>query len=207
MGNWSAKVAFFMGCALSFHAPVALSTVPPENIPPDLRPSLPPVPTGNYWDRIWMALVLLLLALGIYSLIKKLRQKHPEKVIILPSFQQFLRDLHRAKINMGEHNAKHFCSVLCDALKAYLQREYKLPMTCRTTEEFLKLFGKSTKFSWEKISLLSDILQYSDRAKFAGEGLTIDLQRDLFLKACAFARSVRLMNQKPKPTNPTPSKS
>ncbi|MDR2628692.1 MAG: hypothetical protein LBC30_01720 [Puniceicoccales bacterium] len=106
---------------------------------------------------------------------------------------------------MGERNAKYFCSTLCDALKSYLQRESKLPMTCRTTKEFLKIFGKSTKFSWEKVSMLSDILQYSEVARFTGEDFSFDLQKDLLLKTCYFSPDVRRLQRQPKSTTSTPS--
>jgi hypothetical protein len=187
------------------HATMPSNGTSTENIPPSLLSPLPPVPTGDYWNFLWIFLGLLPLILLLFWGIKKIFNKRPTAEIVLTSFQQFLKDLHKAKVNMAEHNAKYFCSALCDALKSYLQREYKLPMTCRTTEEFLKIFGKSTKFSWEKVSMLSDILQYSDAAKFAGEHLSLDLQRDLFLKACNFSRDVRLAQRQPMTSTPSPS--
>jgi hypothetical protein len=204
----SAKIIF--GIYLASFWRFLYATAPSDptstgDIPPSLLPPLPPVPTGNYWYLLWILFGLSLLTLFTFLCIKKLFKKRPATEIVLTSFQQFLKDLHKAKMNMGERNAKYFCSTLCDALKSYLQREYKLPMTCRTTEEFLKIFGKSTKFSWEKVSMLSDILQYSDIAKFAGEDLSFDLQKDLFLKTCYFSRDVRRLQQQSKSTISTPS--
>ncbi|MDR0418458.1 MAG: hypothetical protein LBH08_03435 [Puniceicoccales bacterium] len=202
----SAKVVF--GACLTSFCFFSYATVPldsTKNAPPLLLPPLPPVPTGNYWHLLWIFLGLLLLILFAFWGIKKILKKRSAAEITLTSFQQFLKDLHKARLNMGERNAKYFCSALCDALKSYLQREYKLPITCRTTEEFLKIFGKSAKFSWEKVSMLSDILQYSDIAKFAGEDLSFDLQRDLFLKTCYFSRDVRRAQRQSKSMTSTPS--
>lgn len=175
-----------------------VTPTPSIAIPTELHPDLPPVATGNYWDVIAITLgiiALLVFILGLF--IWRRRIKSRKKAPPLTSFQQFIRDINQARINLGEpHAAKPFCTLLCNALKAYLQREYRLPLTCRTTEEFLKLFGKSTQFSWETINVLSDILQYSDRAKFAQEPLPIETQKELFIKTCQFANTIRRLKSK-----------
>jgi hypothetical protein len=119
----------------------------------------------------------------------------------LSSFQQFLKDLHRAKLHVNAQDSKAFCSALCFALKSYLQREYQLPITCRTTEEFLRLVNRSSQFSWDMASNLTDILQYSDQAKFAGQNFHRDLQKDLFLKTCRFALETKRIRRRTKATD------
>lgn len=162
-----------------------------ENAPDKLLPEIAPLPIGSYRDIIiYFVLVLTLLSILCFFLWKWIKKRRQHSTIPLTSFQQFLVDLHRAKNNIGD--AKHFCQTLCYALKSYLQRVYQLPLTCRTTEEFLKLFSKSTQFSWEQVNLLSDVLQRSDMSKFAGEAMTVDEQKELFIKTCRFVRFIRV---------------
>ncbi|MDR1435554.1 MAG: hypothetical protein LBI77_04085 [Puniceicoccales bacterium] len=167
------------------------------DIPQALLPALAPVETGNYWKIILFSSLAIILSFLI--LILWLRRRRVFPAHSLTPFQQFLRDLHRAKLHIRTEDTKEFCSALCLALKSYLQREYQLPITCRTTEEFLRLFSKSSKFSWDIVSNLTDILQYSDQAKFAGKSFSFDLHRDLFLKTCFFIREVKRIRRSAKP--------
>ncbi|MDR1303236.1 MAG: hypothetical protein LBJ81_01295 [Puniceicoccales bacterium] len=177
--------------------------LPPENdIPEALLPALDPVATGSYGEIILFstaAILLLALALLLFFRHRRRRLAAPP----LSSFQRFLRDLHRAKLHVYTRDTKEFCSALCFALKSYVQREYQLPITCRTTEEFLRLVNQSTKFSWEIASDLGTVLQSSDQAKFAGEVFSQDVHRDLFLRSCRFAREVRRIRAPKKNISPS----
>jgi hypothetical protein len=174
-------------CAGTSDAP----PLPPENdIPEALLPALGPVATGSYGEIILFSIVAILL-LGLALLLFLRYRRRRSMAPPLSSFRRFLRDLHRAKLHVHTRDTKEFCSALCFALKSYVQREYQLPITCRTTEEFLRLVNQSTKFSWEIAGDLGTILQSSDQAKFAGEIFSQNFHRDLFLKTCRFAREVR----------------
>jgi hypothetical protein len=177
--------------------------LPPENdIPEALLPPLDPVATGSYGPIILLStLAILSFALALFLLLRYRRRRLTTPP--LPSFQRFLRDLHRAKLHVYTQDTKEFCSALCFALKSYVQREYQLPITCRTTEEFLRLVNQSTKFSWEIASDLGTVLQYSDQAKFAGEIFSQDFHRDLFLRTCRFAREVRRIRAPKKIVTPS----
>ncbi|MDR2807047.1 MAG: hypothetical protein LBB11_02740 [Puniceicoccales bacterium] len=162
-----------------------------------LLPPLAPVETESYWKMAVLMSSLLGLSLLVLIFLWRRRRIKP-KANPLSSFQQFLRDLHQAKLYINTQDTKAFCSTLCFALKSYLQREYQLPITCRTTEEFLRLFSKSSKFSWDMSSSLTYILQYSDQAKFAGQVFDHNFHRDLFLQTCHFVREVkRIRRQTP----------
>jgi hypothetical protein len=177
-----------LGFPLHAHSAADPHLPPEKDIPQALLPALGPVETGNYRKIILVsAIAIIFLILILLLLIRRRRRTAPP----LSSFQRFLRDLHRAKLHVSTQDTKEFCSALCFALKSYVQREYQLPITCRTTEEFLRLVNQSTKFSWEVASDLSTVLQCSDQAKFAGEIFPQDFHRDLFLKTCRFAREVR----------------
>jgi hypothetical protein len=172
----------------------ATQTLVPSNTSDDaplaLLPPLSPVETGNYWGIILLSLSII--GFLIFLLVLFFRRRRPKPTSKpLSSFKQLLQDLHRAKLHANTKDTKAFCSALCFALKSYVQREYQLPITCRTTEEFLKIVQNSSKFSWEIASDLTDILLYSDQAKFAGIRFQNDLHRNLFLKACRFAREVK----------------
>jgi hypothetical protein len=191
MDKWFNSIIFqiILLCSHSYANTVSDPSLPADgDIPQTLLPALDPVETGNYWKIIlfWAIVVIFL----IFVLFLFLRKRQP-LTAPLSSFQQFLRDLHRAKLHVYTQDTREFCSALCFALKSYVQREYQLPITCRTTEEFLRLVNNSTKFSWEIASDLTDILQYSDQAKFAGKIFHQDFHKDLFLKTCRFAREVR----------------
>jgi hypothetical protein len=161
-----------------------------DDIPTALLPPLAPVETGNYWGIILLSLLITgLLVCVLWLFFHRRRSTLSSKP--LSSFQQLLRDLHRARLHADTKDTKEFCSALCFALKSYVQREYQLPITCRTTEEFLKIVQNSSKFSWEIASDLTDILLYSDQAKFAGIKFQNDFHRDLFLKTCRFVREVK----------------
>ncbi|MDR2812659.1 MAG: hypothetical protein LBB05_02650 [Puniceicoccales bacterium] len=176
--------------AAEMSVPDALSISPDDAIPPVLLPPLAPVEIGNYWriTSFWLFVIgLLVLLLGLFF-------RHRRSLLSAKSlspFQQFLRDLHQAKLHVDTKDTKEFCSALCFALKSYIQQEYQLPITCRTTEEFLKIVQNSSNFSWEIASDLTDILIYSDQAKFAGIKFQNDFHRDLFLKTCRFVREVK----------------
>jgi hypothetical protein len=181
-----------------FSLPISLATgaLAPSNTssvddtPQALLPPIPPVETGNYWDIILFSLLAIGSLIFLLSLFFRYRRPRlaPKP---LSSFQQLLRDLHRAKLHANTKDTKEFCSALCFAIKSYVQREYQLPITCRTTEEFIKIVQNSSKFSWEIASDLTNILLYSDQAKFAGIKFQNDFHKDLFLKACHFVREVK----------------
>lgn len=170
-------------------------------VPKELLPEIAPIPIGDYREPTYIFLGILLGLFSLWRIWRWLHRSSSKPTIPLTSYQQFLSDLRKARQLIGQ--APHFCSALCFALKAYLQREYRLPLTCRTTEEFLNLFSKSTQFSWQEVAMLSDVLQSSDGAKFAREALSEDIQKELFLKTCRFARFVRLHHRKPQPTPAT----
>jgi hypothetical protein len=169
-----------------------------DDIPTALLPPLAPVEVGSYWEIILLSLVIISLLVCLLGLF--FHRRHFRSVSKpLSSFQQLLRDLHRAKLHADTKDTKEFCSALCFALKSYVQREYQLPITCRTTEEFLKIVQNSSKFSWEIASDLTDILLYSDQAKFAGIKFQNDFHKDLFLKTCRFVREVKRIRRSAKP--------
>ncbi|MDE6576493.1 MAG: hypothetical protein K2L24_03835 [Opitutales bacterium] len=170
-------------------------------VPKELLPEIPPLPIGDYRVPILTTLGILLGLFLLGMLWRWYRRSTALPALPLTSYQQLLSDLKKSRQLLGQ--APHFCSALCFALKSYLQREYHLPLTCRTTEEFLNLFSKSTQFSWQQVALLSDVLQSSDVAKFAREALTEDVQKELFIKTCRFARFVRIHHRKPKSTPAT----
>jgi hypothetical protein len=170
-----------------------------DDIPTALLPPLAPVEVGSYGGIILLSLLIIGLLIGLLGLFFH-RRRSPLSSKPLSSFQQLLRDLHRAKLHADTRDTKEFCSALCFALKSYVQREYQLPITCRTTEEFLKIVQNSSKFSWEIASDLTDILLYSDQAKFAGMKFQNDFHRDLFLKACRFVREVKRIRRSANPT-------
>ncbi|MDR3317380.1 MAG: hypothetical protein LBS71_01065 [Puniceicoccales bacterium] len=206
MIKWLITIIFqIVSLDIYLHATVTPTPNVPKNddIPQALLPALTPIETGNYWNLALLTILIIILFIAILALwFRYYRRRNPQKP--LTSFQQLLRDLHRARLHADANDTKEFCSALCFALKAYMQREYQLPITCRTTEEFLKLVGNSAKFSWEIASDLNDILQYSDQAKFAGKMFQQNLHKDLFLKACRFVREVKRIRRPAKPTmNPT----
>ncbi|MDR0740742.1 MAG: hypothetical protein LBF34_03470 [Puniceicoccales bacterium] len=169
-----------------------------DSIPTALLPPLAPVEVGSYGGIILLSLLIIVLLGGLcWLFFYRRRSRFVSKP--LSSFQQLLRDLHRAKLHADTKDTKEFCSALCFALKSYVQREYQLPITCRTTEEFLKIVQSSSKFSWEIASDLTDILLYSDQAKFAGIKFQNDFHKDLFLKACRFVREVKRIRRLAKP--------
>ncbi|MDR1590756.1 MAG: hypothetical protein LBR92_02040 [Puniceicoccales bacterium] len=170
-----------------------------NDIPTALLPPLAPVETGNYWEILLFLLSTIILLGGLWWVFFRHRRSTLTRKP-LSAFQQLLRDLHRAKLHADTKDTKEFCSALCFALKSYVQREYQLPITCRTTEEFLKIVQNSSKFSWEVSSDLTDILLYSDQAKFAGMKFQNDFHKDLFLKACRFVREVKRIRRSAKST-------
>jgi hypothetical protein len=204
MKKWLVNIIFqIVSSSAILQATGMVDSHSPSNgdVPQGLLPALVPVETGNYWKIIlFSTLGIILFILILILWLRRRRRVLP--INPLTSFQQFLKDLGRAKLHIRTEDTKEFCSALCFALKSYLQREYQLPITCRTTEEFLRLFGKSSKFSWDIISNLTDILQYSDQAKFAGQSFSLDLHRDLFLKTCLFVREVKRIRRPVKSKTP-----
>ncbi|MDR2372009.1 MAG: hypothetical protein LBD60_02575 [Puniceicoccales bacterium] len=189
---------FSLLTVLATEMPVSDTLPVDDDIPTALLPPLAPVEVGSYWGIILISLFIISLLVCLLGLFFHRWRSHAVSKP-LSSFQQLLRDLHRAKLHADTKDTKEFCSALCFALKSYVQREYQLPITCRTTEEFLKIVQNSSKFSWEIGSDLTDILLYSDQAKFAGIKFQNDFHKDLFLKACRFVREVKRIRRSAQP--------
>lgn len=68
---------------------------------------------------------------------------------------------------------KEFYLKLTEILRTYLEKEYKIPATSQTTEEFFDGLSIST-LSVENQKILKNILHISDRIKFAMSSTTIE---------------------------------
>ncbi len=112
------------------------------------------------------------------------RRRRPGE--LLP-FELALRRLEESRMLMQPASAKEFSIAVSDIVRGYIEQQFKVTATLRTTEEFLRdLLGSSNASLVSHRELLSQFLHQCDLAKFAGMVLTIQSMESLYQSACAF---------------------
>lgn len=123
----------------------------------------------------WTLLGILILGSILYFVLKKKKEEVPEKIIpALPPFEEALEKLHALdeKLLWQNNQVKEYYSELTEIIRAYIERELKVPALENTTDEVVEMLQKLTKSkkivtSKETLQKLKELLQEADLVKFA----------------------------------------
>ncbi|HJT79152.1 MAG TPA: hypothetical protein VJ739_18290 [Gemmataceae bacterium] len=133
--------------------------------PPPERPDVPPSP------RLWpplAALAAVVVALAVVFWVRRLRRPAPPAPLPPPAWA--LQELDRLEAldlpAQGEFNRYH--TLLADTVRRYLELRFGVPAPQRTTAEFLEAVRATSHLGPEQETLLADLLERCDLAKFAG---------------------------------------
>jgi hypothetical protein len=108
--------------------------------------------------------VLLLLALGIWLLVRWRRNKARR---ILTAREKALAALAAAQGRAAEAPPYDFSIEVCDVLRTFLGAEHHLPATTQTSYEFLQTARGSGMFDADRLARLTRFLDKADAIKFA----------------------------------------
>ena len=125
---------------------------------------------------IWLLLVLLLIAAVIYYLVtrKKTTITEEEGIDALAPFEEAIEKLQKLdnKLLWQNNEIKKYYSELTEIVRAYIEKELKIPALEITTHELVDILSafnkaKTIDASKETIKKLNALLQEADLVKFA----------------------------------------
>jgi hypothetical protein len=158
-------------------------------------------PKGTF--PLWQAAALLaavaLLAAGGYAAWRWTRRRRAPRALQL--FEIALQRLEDIRRLMQPSSVREFSIAISDIVRRYIEDQFKVTATHRTTEEFLHdLLGSSNAVLAAHRNLLEQFLQQCDMAKFAGVGLSMQIMETLHQSARLFV----IESSKPLPPAQTP---
>ena len=144
----------------------------------DIKDVKPPVYLPDFWWLLWLLLILIAVAAGIYLL---LRYKKPSKAPVVPqvpelpawekAYQQ-LEALRRENL-LDRGLFKEFFTRVSDIARQYMEDRFKIRAPHMTTEEFLYYLGITGHLNETQKNLLKEFLNSCDMVKFAKYAPTI----------------------------------
>jgi hypothetical protein len=160
------------------------------DIPPP--ETLPPVPSGTQWLP-WAGLAgaALVLTAGGWVLLRRWLRSHQA----LSPDQWAARELNRLQETANSTlNRAHYHTTLSDVIRRYLSDRYGLAATLQTTAEFMATICASGRFSPPQQTLLCELLERCDLAKFAPVGASGEECRETTALARAFVEQTTNAN-------------
>jgi Domain of unknown function (DUF4381) len=157
------------------------SAAPPEDIRDIRGPKwLPP-------DWLIPGLIAACVLLGIAVFGAWRRRRRRRRPGVLSPLELALRRLEESRVLMQPASANEFSVAVSDIVRSYIEQQFKVTATLRTTEEFLRdLIGASNAALASHRDLLSEFLHQCDLAKFAGLALTMQSMESLYQSARTF---------------------
>jgi hypothetical protein len=121
----------------------------------------------------WLIPIFLILAIILYFVFRKKKEKAAPKVYVAPIQEalQRLKELDEKDL-LKRNEIKIYYSELTDIVRTYIEKDIKIPALESTTNELIETiqdFNASSKLgiSKETISQLKEVLQSADLVKFA----------------------------------------
>ena len=145
----------------------------------DIKDVKPPVNLPDLWWLLWLLLVLIAVAAGIYFLLryKKVPQKQlmpqaPELPAWDKAYQQ-LETLRRENL-LDKGLFKEFFTRVADITRHYMEDRFNIRAPHMSTEEFLYYLGITGHLNETQNAALKDFLNSCDMVKFAKYAPTIN---------------------------------
>ena len=141
-------------------------------------------------DWLWLILLAAALALLLCGVAVWWWRRRQTRIPPLTAAQAALRDLERIRDLVTPARARAFCIAASDILRRYLERQFDVTVTKRTTEEFLQDIERSPQSGLvAHRPLLTDFLQRCDVVKFGGAALESRSIEALYDSAQSFVRA------------------
>jgi hypothetical protein len=133
----------------------------------ELRDIKPPVEITSAWEWLWWALAILVL-IGVIALAARFWRKRREQPVIVPVIPPHERARRKLEAALSLFDQpKPFCTLVSDAVRLYLEERFELPVSDRTTEEFLgelkdsKILDRLQKDSLEQFLAACDLVKFA----------------------------------------------
>ena len=148
-------------------------------------PQMPILPEGPSLDRVrgpieitayepWqIVLALGFIVLFIGLLICLAVRSRRKATITIPPYEAALTEL-QAAADLSAEDDERFAILSSQALRRYLEDEFGLRSTARTSEEFLLNLKSNTQFDESFQTTLSEILDSLDQTKFSQQTISIE---------------------------------
>jgi hypothetical protein len=138
----------------------------------DIKDVKPPVNLPDLWWLLWLLPVLIVIAAGIYFL---LRYKKPQQVPVLPQVPELpawekayqeLEALRRENL-LDKGFLKEFFTRVSDITRHYMENRFNIRAPHMSTEEFLYYLGITGHLNEIQKTALKEFLNSCDMVKFA----------------------------------------
>jgi hypothetical protein len=191
-----AAAAIGLAAAFSMAAPAVMAAAAAAD---DIRDIRGPKGFFPLWQVAALLAAVALLSAGGYAVWRWMRRRRAPRALQL--FEIALQRLEDIRWLMQPSSVREFSIAISDIVRRYIEDEFKVTATHRTTEEFLHdLLGSSNASLAAHRNLLEHFLQQCDMAKFAGVGLSMQIMETLHQSA----RSFVIESSKPLPPAQAP---
>jgi hypothetical protein len=163
----------------------------------DIRDIRGPKGIFPLWEVVALLAGAALLAAGGYAAWRWTRRRRSARALEL--FEIALQRLEEIRSLMQPASVREFSIAISDIVRRYIEDEFTITATHRTTEEFLRdLLESSNAALAAHRNLLAQFLNQCDMAKFAGVGLSMPIMESLHQSARLFV----IESSKPLPAVP-----
>lgn len=152
---------------------IEITSVDEDNKAQDIRDIKKPANLpSNLWKVVTAAVVLLILLAVLVLLIVKKRKTGPKPTPVkpqVPPAQEALASLEEIKNRnlVVKGMFKEYYFQVSGVLRRYIERRFSVPVTEKTTEEFISQMTRSSVLSDSQQSMVKSYLQHCDMVKFA----------------------------------------
>lgn len=115
----------------------------------------------------WLAILSVLLA-GLFIALSVKKEEKPETKAQKEQKIRTLREKALEELSaVPLENTDLFYTDMSNTVRHYIENKYQVPVTSKTTEEFMQDLGKQQLFGESEQYLMEDFLTHADRVKFA----------------------------------------
>ncbi len=138
----------------------------------DIKDVKPPLYLPDFWWILWFLLALILIAAGIYFLLRYKKSPHAPVVPQVPQVPAWEKAYQRLEALRGKNLLdkglfKEFFTGVSDITRHYMEDRFDVHAPHMTTEEFLNYLGTSGILNTAQNTALREFLNSCDMVKFA----------------------------------------
>jgi len=158
----AAGVRIKAGPQTAVHQQTVVGTNDIRDIKPDVAIPLP------WWGWAIIAAVIVLAAVAAWLIWRRKKIEAASRPVIRKSAVEEVRErLQRARQLMLAGEVEAFYVAVSDAIRQYIERQFRLRAAEQTTEEFLQDMARSPRMLPSHKELLAEFLAHCDLVKFA----------------------------------------